>query len=407
MRLSRRVVALGAVSALLAVGADARALSDERAVEPAVRAQPASGLAAPDEAAADFESWAARHAKSYESAEEWIRRAAIFAENAAFVAKHNAEHERGEHSHWLGLNHLADLTREEFSKMLGYDRTLRSVSDRREPADPSDWEYADVRAPPERDWVSEGAVTRVKNQGQCGSCWAFSTTGSVEGVNFIKTGSLVSVSEEELVSCSTKGNAGCDGGQMDNALDWIVRNGGIDSEDDWPYDAEKGRCGWFAKKFRRPVRIDGFTDVPPEDEDALEKAVAMQPVSVAIEADHRSFQLYAGGVYAADDCGTQLDHGVLVVGYGFDADSPGHKHFWKVKNSWGDAWGEDGFIRIAKGGKGPAGQCGIASAPVYPTKKDDAAPEPSFWNDLADLAADVRTEMVAGGREGGGFAAAR
>ena len=278
MRLSRRVVALGAISALLGVGADARALSDERAVEPAVRAEPASGLAAPGEAAADFESWAARHAKSYESAEERIRRAAIFAENAAFVAKHNAEHERGEHSHWLGLNHLADLTREEFSKMLGYDRSLRSVSDRREPADPSDWEYADVRAPPEKDWVSEGAVTRVKNQGQCGSCWAFSTTGSVEGVNFIKTGSLVSVSEEELVSCSTKGNAGCDGGLMDNALDWIVRNGGIDSEDDWPYDAEKGRCGWFAKKFRRPVRIDGFTDVPPEDEDALEKAAAMQPV---------------------------------------------------------------------------------------------------------------------------------
>ena len=151
-----------------------------------------------------------------------------------------------------------------------------------------------------------------------------------------------------------EGNAGCDGGQMDNALDWIVRNGGIDSEDDWPYDAEKGRCGWFAKKFRRPVRIDGFTDVPPEDEDALEKAVAMQPVSVAIEADHRSFQLYAGGVYAADDCGTQLDHGVLVVGYGFDADSPGHKHFWKVKNSWGDAWGEDGFIRSPRAAARPA-----------------------------------------------------
>ena len=290
--------------------------------------------------------------------------------------------------------------------MLGYDRSLRSAA-RKPRDDPSDWEYADVRAPPQKDWVREGAVTHVKNQGQCGSCWAFSTTGSVEGVHFIKTGELVSVSEEELVSCSTKGNAGCNGGLMDNALDWIVRNGGIDSEADWPYNAEAGHCGWFARRFRRPVKIDGFVDVPPEDEAALEKAVAMQPVSVAIEADHRSFQLYAGGVYAADDCGTQLDHGVLVVGYGFDADSPGHKHFWKVKNSWGDAWGEDGFIRIAKGGKGPAGQCGVASEPVYPTKKDDAATEPSFWNDLADLAADFRTEMVAGGREGGGFAAAR
>ena len=405
MRLSRRAIALSAVSALLAVGADARALPDARAVEPAVHTDPSVGSAAAVDVAADFESWVARHTKSYESAEEWIRRAAIFAENAAFVAKHNAEHARGEHSHWLGLNALADRTSEEFSEMLGYDRSLRSAA-RKPRDDPSDWEYADVRAPPQKDWVREGAVTHVKNQGQCGSCWAFSTTGSVEGVHFIKTGELVSVSEEELVSCSTKGNAGCNGGLMDNALDWIVRNGGIDSEADWPYNAEAGHCGWFARRFRRPVKIDGFVDVPPEDEAALEKAVAMQPVSVAIEADHRSFQLYAGGVYAANDCGTQLDHGVLVVGYGFDADSPGHKHFWKVKNSWGDAWGEDGFIRIAKGGKGPAGQCGIASEPVYPTMKDFAAPEPSFWNDLVDFAADVRAEMVAGGREGGGVATA-
>ena len=405
MRLSRRAIALSAVSALLAVGADARALPDARAVEPAVHTDPSVGSAAAVDVAADFESWVARHTKSYESAEEWIRRAAIFAENAAFVAKHNAEHARGEHSHWLGLNALADRTSEEFSEMLGYDRSLRSAA-RKPRDDPSDWEYANVRAPPQKDWVREGAVTHVKNQGQCGSCWAFSTTGSVEGVHFIKTGELVSVSEEELVSCSTKGNAGCNGGLMDNALDWIVRNGGIDSEADWPYNAEAGHCGWFARRFRRPVKIDGFVDVPPEDEAALEKAVAMQPVSVAIEADHRSFQLYAGGVYAANDCGTQLDHGVLVVGYGFDADSPGHKHFWKVKNSWGDAWGEDGFIRIAKGGKGPAGQCGVASEPVYPTMKDFAAPEPSFWNDLVDFAADVRAEMVAGGREGGGVAAA-
>ena len=405
MRLSRRAIALSAVSALLTVGADARALPDARAVEPAVHTDPSVGSAAAVDVAADFESWVARHTKSYESAEEWIRRAAIFAENAAFVAKHNAEHARGEHSHWLGLNALADRTSEEFSEMLGYDRSLRSAA-RKPRDDPSDWEYADVRAPPQKDWVREGAVTHVKNQGQCGSCWAFSTTGSVEGVHFIKTGELVSVSEEELVSCSTKGNAGCNGGLMDNALDWIVRNGGIDSEADWPYNAEAGHCGWFARRFRRPVKIDGFVDVPPEDEAALEKAVAMQPVSVAIEADHRSFQLYAGGVYAANDCGTQLDHGVLVVGYGFDADSPGHKHFWKVKNSWGDAWGEDGFIRIAKGGKGPAGQCGIASEPVYPTMKDFAAPEPSFWNDLVDFAADVRAEMVAGGREGGGVATA-
>ena len=362
MRLSRRVIALGAISALLAAGAEARALPDERAVEPAVRADPSVGSAAAA-VAADFESWVAAHAKSYESAEEYVRRAAVFAENAAFVAKHNAEHARGEHSHWLGLNALADRTSEEFSKMLGYDRSLRSAA-RKPRDDPSDWEYADVRAPPQKDWVREGAVTHVKNQGQCGSCWAFSTTGSVEGVHFIKTGELVSVSEEELVSCSTKGNAGCNGGLMDNALDWIVRNGGIDSEADWPYNAEAGHCGWFARRFRRPVKIDGFVDVPPEDEAALEKAVAMQPVSVAIEADHRSFQLYAGGVYAANDCGTQLDHGVLVVGYG----TLNGTDYWKVRNSWGTSYGMEGYVLLQRGTNETKGKCGILSGPPsYPT----------------------------------------
>ena len=150
------------------------------------------------------------------------------------------------------------------------------------------------------------------------------------------------------MSCSHEGNNGCNGGLMDNAFKWIVKNRGIDREDDWPYEAEAGKCGFFARR-RRAAQIDGFADVPPGDESALEKAVAVQPVSVAIEADHRSFQLYAGGVFASKDCGTQLDHGVLVVGYGFDAAARTHKHFWKIKNSWGPKWGEEGYIRIAKG----------------------------------------------------------
>jgi C1A family cysteine protease len=413
MRLSR-IAAIGAISALFACGAEARALLDEPA-RPAshedarVEAHAAPARRGVVDLVSKFESWMAAHSKAYHSAEEQLRRMAIFAENALFVEKHNAEHENGEHSHWVGLNRFADLTREEFSELLGYDRSLRAVSGRNAPADALTWEYADVQAPPAKDWVEEGAVTRVKNQGQCGSCWAFSTTGSVEGVNFIKTGKLVSVSEEELVSCSKEGNAGCEGGLMENAMKWIVANGGIDSEDDWPYHAEAGKCGWFARRFRKSVKIDGFVDVPPNDEAALEKAVAMQPVSVAIEADHRSFQLYAGGVYASDDCGTDLDHGVLVVGYGFDEHASGHKHFWKVKNSWGDAWGEDGFIRIAKGGRGKAGQCGVASEPVYPTKKDayfEGSSDVSFWNGLKDLANDIQMKVGAIGEKGVAVASA-
>jgi len=320
-----------------------------------------------------FEAWMKEFEKEYESKEEHEKRLEIFKANKAFVEKHNAEHAEGKHGHWVGLNHLADLTKEEYKQMLGYKSNLLSA---RPPVDAESWEYAKVEAKKDVDWVAAGAVTPVKNQGQCGSCWAFSTTGSVEGANFVATGKLVSVSEQELVSCSHNGNQGCSGGLMDNAFQWIVTNKGLDTETDYKYTAGAGvaaKCS-AKKEKKHVVAIDAFKDVPPNAEKELEKAVTMQPVSVAIEADHQSFQLYKGGVFSAKDCGTALDHGVLVVGYGFDSKSKGHKHFWKIKNSWGPAWGEEGYIRISKGGGAAAGQCGVAMQPSYPTKtatKDD------------------------------------
>ena len=181
------------------------------------------------------------------------------------------------------------------------------------------------------DWRAHAAVTPVKNQAQCGSCWAFSTTGAVEGINAIVTGKLVSLSEQELVDCDTAHDHGCSGGLMDFAFDFILANGGIDTEADYAYKAEEHKCK-IDKEARHVVSIDGHEDVPPGDEAALAAAVSRQPVSVAIEADQRPFQLYVGGVFDAA-CGEALDHGVLAVGYGSEAG----QDYWIVKNSWGPA----------------------------------------------------------------------
>jgi hypothetical protein len=219
------------------------------------------------------------------------------------------------------------------------------------------------------DWVAKGAVTPVKNQQQCGSCWAFSTTGSVEGAYFIAKGNLKSLSEEELVECDHNGDNGCKGGLMDNAFQWIKENGGLCSEGDYKYTSGTGVTGTCKKTCSSVVTLSGHQDVPSKDEDALKAAVAKQPVSVAIEADQSVFQLYKGGVLENISCGTKLDHGVLIVGYGTD----GGKDYWKVKNSWGPSWGEEGYIRLARG----KNMCGIALQPSYPTGVTDATPGPS------------------------------
>jgi len=182
------------------------------------------------------------------------------------------------------------------------------------------------------DWVAKGAVTPVKNQQSCGSCWAFSTTGSIEGAYFVATNKLVSLSEEDLVQCDDNGDQGCQGGLMDNAFQWVESNG-IAAEGAYPYTSGGGTTGTCntQKKSQPVVTITGYNDVPAKDEDALKAAVSKQPVSVAIEADKNAFQFYSGGVLDNSACGTNLDHGVLLVGYGTE----GGKDYWKVKNSWG------------------------------------------------------------------------
>jgi len=301
-----------------------------------------------------------KYPKVYTIGEE-DHRFKIFMDNVDKIYAENAK----AHSHQLGMTEFADMTSEEFNSVYvgGYNPGLRSKNLQSVP-------FPNITGPvPDAvDWVTKGGVTPVKNQQRCGSCWAFSTTGSVEGAYFVASSQLESLSEEDLVQCDSVSDKGCQGGLMDNAFEFIQKNGGICSEASYPYTSGAGVTGTCKKGCQPVVTVSGHVDVPTKDEDALKSAVAQQPVSVAIEADKQAFQLYAGGVLDSPLCGTQLDHGVLIVGYGTD----GGKDYWKVKNSWGPTWGENGYIRIARG----KNMCGIATQPSYPTGAKKAAPSP-------------------------------
>lgn len=302
-----------------------------------------------------FNDWMIAHKKSY-SEEEAKMRFNIFHTHLEFVAKHNEEAANGLQTYTVALNQFAATSPEEFRELLGFHAELKESY---EPV------HLNGSIPASVDWRQKGAVTPVQNQGQCGSCWAFSATGALEGANFIKTGKLVQLSVQQLLDCDDKGqDQGCNGGLMDNAFDYVQQNGGIDSADDFKYLARRSfffRCP-ASKSGKHVGTCSGHTDVPANDEQQLALAVSQQPVSVAIEADQPGFQLYASGVFSAD-CGTNLDHGVLAVGYGSD----NGQDYWIVKNSWGASWGENGYIRMARNVAQTGGQCGIAMSASYPT----------------------------------------
>jgi C1A family cysteine protease len=292
---------------------------------------------------AEFKSYLARFQKKYESDEEYLERFHIFRTNTAYIRLQNSL----SRSYTLAVNKFADISLSEFrSKLLGtrVQNSLQLGSSKVHQIFPS-----------AVDWRALGHVTPVKDQEYCGSCWAFSSTGAIESAISIKTNKLTPLSEQQLVDCSQKfGNDGCNGGWMDYAFAYVASHG-LATEAAYPYKGVEQRCSWF-KAHKGHAKITGFTDVAAGDFNALASAVAKQPVSVAVDASTWGF--YDSGVLAGTDCGTELNHGVLVVGYDMGTG------FWIVKNSWGPSWGENGYIRL--GIEAGDGVCGVQMVPSYP-----------------------------------------
>ncbi|EAZ11041.1 hypothetical protein OsJ_00885 [Oryza sativa Japonica Group] len=317
-----------------------------------------------------FSRWMAQYGKAYSWPIEHEKRYQIWKDNSNFIGSFRSETEISSGvcafapqtvtDSFVGMNRFGDLTPGEFAEQFtGFNATggLLHAAPPPCPIPPDSWLPCCV------DWRSSGAVTGVKFQRSCASCWAFAAAAAIEGLNKIRTGELVSLSEQVMVDCDT-GSSGCSGGRADTALGLVAARGGVASEEEYPYTGVRGGCDVGKLLSGHSASLSGFRAVPPNDERQLALAVARQPVTAYIDAGAREFMFYKGGVYRGPCSAERVNHAVAIVGYceGFGGDK-----YWIAKNSWGSDWGEQGYVYLAKDVWWPQGTCGLATSPFYPT----------------------------------------
>ncbi|XP_005078486.1 cathepsin J isoform X2 [Mesocricetus auratus] len=304
----------------------------------------------------EWQVWKTKYEKSYSQVKELWRRL-VWEENMKMVKMHNGEDAQGRHGFTMEMNAFGDMTAEEYRSMMTDIPVPAATKVKSEPNTLLD------DLPKSEDWTKKGFVTPVRKQGPCGSCWAFAATGAIEGQMFWKTGNLTTLSVQNLVDCSKpQGNNGCMQGNAYRAYKYVLHNGGLEAEETYPYEAKEGPCRYNPENSR--AYITEFVTLPANEDYLMVAVATIGPVSAAVDASHDSFRFYNGGIYHEPNCSSYVtNHAVLVVGYGFEGNETDGNNYWLIKNSWGEGWGINGYMKIAKDRNN---HCAIASFASFP-----------------------------------------